>query len=673
MATKSLSPQQTHALFDVLTHHESHHEIQRFKYPNAIDNYGPPFEIPDGPLSDSPILQTLLHRFVLQLPGLKDVKPEFWQKRVQSIIRQLGDAELSESYDKGTLGSRRTLATAISTLIEYPARGVLGGLPKKTKHKEDSEEYDVSDPDDIFEAWDDFLQDLIYGDMMDELFKRVSETDKLEEQSNLVKCAHEYILVNLATFLHYIMVLSPDGPYLTRVVENIHKLVPYGLMRPPLRVGNAATMINGMVKLLLTKLSVNSVTSWFGLTNPSDAGMNLMQQVVSTVIGWDITELKKQISTAEKHKDAPSKEHLNSIKDHIKTTRDERERRRAESEKESKSIAQAIFDSSNVTASLSDKQHDQAMDYLSIQLSIRDREQLLAVFCNMQPDLLTQSIRDAISAYDPVIRSLHQAVDLSGTLTDLENFLTDFVKVSKGSSRPVSRSSIDSKSSKSSSIPKRAQPTVEDFVQLLRKHQGSSHRFLHQVAKNSKELTKKYRDYAESAVSQFKADSTEKGDSTDPAGMHSGAGAMTPELQKLFSELPEEAQMQVSEELDAHSAYLMALHSSSRDRMRSVLAEDGTPSGPGIYLAKWQHMMDSTKITPSTPSGPVRTGKDPTVRAKTGGVGVDQSLLQIPGNTPTGVLDQDDVPDPPTVSKTLELLGPKFRKVVGEKGRELWT
>lgn len=195
MATKSLSPQQTHALFDVLTHHESHHEIQRFKYPNAIDNYGPPFEIPDGPLSDSPILQTLLHRFVLQLPGLKDVKPEFWQKRVQSIIRQLGDAELSESYDKGTLGSRRTLATAISTLIEYPARGVLGGLPKKTKHKEDSEEYDVSDPDDIFEAWDDFLQDLIYGDMMDELFKRVSETDKLEEQSNLVKCAHEYILV----------------------------------------------------------------------------------------------------------------------------------------------------------------------------------------------------------------------------------------------------------------------------------------------------------------------------------------------------------------------------------------------------------------------------------------------------------------------------------------------
>jgi len=37
-------------------------------------------------------------------------------------------------------------------------------------------------------------------------------------------------------------------------------------------------MINGMVKMLLTKISVNSVTSWFGLTNYSDAGMNMIQQ-----------------------------------------------------------------------------------------------------------------------------------------------------------------------------------------------------------------------------------------------------------------------------------------------------------------------------------------------------------------------------------------------------------
>ena len=76
------------------------------------------------------------------------------------------------------------------------------------------------------------------------------------------------------------MILSPDGPYLARVMENVHKLVPYSMIRQTLRVGNAATMMNGMVKLLLTKLSVNSITSWIGLTNYSDAGMNLLQQYV---------------------------------------------------------------------------------------------------------------------------------------------------------------------------------------------------------------------------------------------------------------------------------------------------------------------------------------------------------------------------------------------------------
>jgi hypothetical protein len=197
MAPKTLSAQQAHALFDVLTHHETHDEIQRFKYPSAIENYGPPFENPDGSPSDSPILQTLLYRFVLQLPGLKDAPPDFWQRRIQTIIKKLGDAELSESYDKGTLGSRRTLATGISTVIEYPARGVLGGLPKKPKHNENSEDYDLSDPDEVIEAWDDFLQELIYGDMMDELFQKVSETDRLEDHRNLVRCAHEYILVKL--------------------------------------------------------------------------------------------------------------------------------------------------------------------------------------------------------------------------------------------------------------------------------------------------------------------------------------------------------------------------------------------------------------------------------------------------------------------------------------------
>jgi len=61
-------------------------------------------------------------------------------------------------------------------------------------------------------------------------------------------------------------------------MDNVHKLIPYSVIRQTLKVGNAATMISGMMKLVLAKLSVNTVTSWMGITKPSDEGMNLLQQ-----------------------------------------------------------------------------------------------------------------------------------------------------------------------------------------------------------------------------------------------------------------------------------------------------------------------------------------------------------------------------------------------------------
>ena len=51
-------------------------------------------------------------------------------------------------------------------------------------------------------------------------------------------------------------------------------------------------------------------------------------RIASTVIGWDISELNKQSAKAEKAKDSPSKDHLDSIKGHMKKSRDEREKTR---------------------------------------------------------------------------------------------------------------------------------------------------------------------------------------------------------------------------------------------------------------------------------------------------------------------------------------------------------
>jgi hypothetical protein len=192
MATESLSQAQTSTLFDILTHHETYREISAFTQPSRIQGYGPPFQDSQNS-TNSPILQTLLSKFVLKLPGLRDVDPAFWKTQVRDLIDDLCKAELSESYDKGVLGIRKTLATAVSALIEYPARGCLGGfLEVEGREKR---EYDVAKPEDVMQAWRDCLQELVYGDLVEKMFKKAAETDDLEKHEGIVRGMHEFVVV----------------------------------------------------------------------------------------------------------------------------------------------------------------------------------------------------------------------------------------------------------------------------------------------------------------------------------------------------------------------------------------------------------------------------------------------------------------------------------------------
>jgi len=81
--------------------------------------------------------------------------------------------------------------------------------------------------------------------------------------------------------MHYTLILSPKGQYLLKLIDNANKLVPYKLLKQTLKIGNVASMISGMVKIALAKVSVASVTNWMGLTQNPDEGMNLMQQYVT--------------------------------------------------------------------------------------------------------------------------------------------------------------------------------------------------------------------------------------------------------------------------------------------------------------------------------------------------------------------------------------------------------
>lgn len=392
---------------------------------------------------------------------------------------------------------------------------------------------------------------------------------------------------------------------------------------------------------------------------------------------------------------------------------------------ESKSIIEVILAEASVSTKLTHSQHKQAQDYLAVQLSIRDRDQIIKVLCHSSPDQLTQTVRDVVSAYEPIIRHVHEAVDLSATVGDLEYFIKDMIRLSKAPER-TKPSAFRGRSSSKESKPV---PTVGDFVQLLKKHQGASHRFVHQCAKNGKEVTSWFHEYAKDAASQFRrSPDAAKSDSTSSS---SGAGSLTVPIQQLFSSLPKEKREFFLPVLDAHALYLSKAAAASTIRFRTVVStppshnpalqtplgsrasspapgssptsrnHSSTPStpikavmesdpGPGAYLARWQNLLDGTEITPGAQGGRVRHAGDGSVlKASRAGAGApelqrsssSQSLQSKADDTEDDEAFEDahesldelgleagDKVEKPDVRPIVEALGKGFRVVLGKIG-----
>jgi hypothetical protein len=147
--------------------------------------------------STSPVLQTLFTRFALRLPWLRELPRDFWSVKIQGILSKLAEAELSESYDKGALGLRKTLATGSSSLLEMMGRGALGGLKKQTfaANGDSKKEYDLQKAEDLERAFDEIVHGLVYGDLVKKMCDHMVETDDLEGFSPASKAAVQYAII----------------------------------------------------------------------------------------------------------------------------------------------------------------------------------------------------------------------------------------------------------------------------------------------------------------------------------------------------------------------------------------------------------------------------------------------------------------------------------------------
>lgn len=693
---ENLSSEQLHALFDILSHHETYSELENFKSEHAVSQFGHPYssvthiqapsidnvtsgfggfslwgrssntsaspssslaasgtqtpakvadpaDDSDDVVSTSPLLQMLLAKFILPLPGVVDLPRDFWRVRAQGLLHRLGKAELSESYDKGAMGTRKTLATGASVIMENVGRGLLGGAVRTSEETNQSaSQYDLTQAHDLIRGWDYMVDQLVYGNFNDSLFEHFAKTEDLDSHSPTIRAAVEYAIFHLSTLFHAIFIKSPEGQYLLKLMENVNNLIPYKMIGQTLRIGNAATMISGMMRLLLAKLSVTGVTNWVGLTASADDGMNLLQRIISLVLSWDASEFKKIVDKIEKAKGGPTPEMLKTIKEYVRKHRKEHDLVREASVKIQQSIIIAIFNSTNpeLAASISETQHTQCLEYYSALLSVQDRERIAAALTRETPDLFTQLVKDGVAACEPMIRSVHERVDLREHLDGLQDFVSDFIKTS---------------------TPKRGGTVgVEDYVALLRRSRPVLHHWIHAIASKCPDIWEEIRVWCNNSLQAFRKESSQS------SGRGPAAVSVDHKLNELYRTMDDSTKDQVISAIDAHISYLSTLKAISAAKLQYIITmsigskPDETNEGPGAYLVRWQSLLDKTLITPADASqmSTLRHGKDVRHATTMGKIGL--------GGNKNLESRHDFGPEAPDVSIVTKELGSSFRDLVRE-------
>lgn len=192
----ALTPAQAHALFRFLTHTQTLAEMQALKVPGRVSNSGPPFDPKLGPtvgykVPPLPILNYLLRRLALTLPGFQDVPASVWSEHAQLILEGLAAQDLSDSFDKGSISKRKILGFAVVIVAEYAIRGALGGVPKAGSQGS-KEHWDPDSPADVLQAWDELIYGFAYGNQMEELVEWAAKTDDLTELPPMLQAAHQF-------------------------------------------------------------------------------------------------------------------------------------------------------------------------------------------------------------------------------------------------------------------------------------------------------------------------------------------------------------------------------------------------------------------------------------------------------------------------------------------------
>ncbi|KAL5332979.1 hypothetical protein BJX70DRAFT_87590 [Aspergillus crustosus] len=320
-----------------------------------------------------------------------------------------------------------------------------------------------------------FRRDIVEHNGLTKLFAEIREKPTVEDLSPQYQKFAEWLRIEVAATLYHLFLAEDNSAELFAQAKRIHSLVPYTLLKNVIRIANPAAVMTGVLDLFLAQP--------FG-------SRSLLQRIFSMTLHDGIKGFQKSIDAmAAKVDDPVVSQKLKAFTDADETVKNEI---RFEAAEDDVDVVVAILRSEYLPLELSteqigkvfnsyvawnhavehvDEEMREGADWfanvkqlLKLYTRQRDKAQMLGII--EEPTTL-QLFRDLFTIfYEPLVR-VYKSANVYNSITDFAKFADDAIAVIEKYQRQ--------------DISADPNETVQAFIDLCERHQGSLYKFVHEV------------------------------------------------------------------------------------------------------------------------------------------------------------------------------------------------
>ncbi|KAF6762614.1 hypothetical protein DFP72DRAFT_802386 [Ephemerocybe angulata] len=324
--------------------------------------------------------------------------------------------------------------------------------------------------------------DIMGKDGLTRIFGTIKVTPNIKDLPDNYKSVVEWARISLASTAFHTFVASDDASETFAGLKRIHGLMPYFMLKGALKITNPIAMIRTVLDLFLAQP--------FG-------GRSLLQRMFTSSLTEEVRVLEEDIEAVKDKVDDPMM--CDKIRQFVYAPREIQEMFKMDAASEGMNIMTVVLRSSEAPILNRQQMHRLArahrahMEYTKVKNELedsddddgpqdedawliedlkvlthlyqrlRDREQLIGlIFEGFTSELL----KDIITIFYSPLAKVYRAASIADSLSDLQTFITDLIRT------------VEQLDEASQEDPHR---TVQEFVNLVQRHEQSFYHFVHNV------------------------------------------------------------------------------------------------------------------------------------------------------------------------------------------------